>query len=126
MQLKKLEKIAVSALEDKKAKEIVTFDVRPLTALYDTMIIASGDSSRQVKALADHVRDTVKAAGGVIVGLEGDKTAEWVLVDCGDFIVHVMQSAIRTYYNLEELWSMRPAKIKQKLATNSDSEPTDS
>ena len=105
-----LAKVAVSALEDIKAHDITVLDVRKLTSLADTLVIASADSNRQVKALAHHVRDKLKEAGATIVGVEGEESAEWVLVDAGDIIVHVMQPAVRAYYNLEELWSARPAR----------------
>ncbi len=105
MRLNKLQKTAVTALEDIKARDIAVFDVRKLTSLYDTLIIASAESARQVKALATHVRDRMKAAGATIIGVEGEASGEWVLVDCGDVVVHVMQPAVRAYYNLEELWA---------------------
>lgn len=110
MRIDKLAKIAVSALEDIKARDIVVLDVRKLTSLADTMIIASAESNRQVKALARHVREKLEEAGASIIGVEGEETAEWVLVDAGDVVVHVMQPAVRTYYDLEELWSARPAR----------------
>jgi ribosome-associated protein len=97
--------IAVAALEDIKARDIVVLDVRKLTSLYDTLVIATGDSARQVKSLAQHVRDKLKEAGGRIIGMEGEEGGEWVLVDAGEIVVHVMQPAVRTYYNLEELWA---------------------
>ena len=105
-----LAKVAVSALEDIKAHDITVLDVRKLTSLADTLVIASADSNRQVKALANHVRDKLKEAGASIVGVEGEESAEWVLVDAGDIVVHVMQPAVRAYYNLEELWTARPAR----------------
>ena len=101
----KLEKIAVTALEDIKARDITVLDVRKLTSLYDTLIIASASSARQTRALASHVRDQLKEAGADIIGMEGEETGEWVLVDGGDIVVHVMQPAVRAYYNLEELWT---------------------
>jgi ribosome-associated protein len=104
MRLNKLQKTAVTALEDIKARDITVLDVRKLTSLYDSLIIASADSNRQVKALANHVRDRLKEAGADIIGTEGEESGEWVLVDAGDIVVHVMQPAIRAYYNLEELW----------------------
>jgi ribosome-associated protein len=104
MDTAELTRIAVAALEDIKAKDITVMDVRHLTSLFDTMIVASGDSTRQVKALADNVREKVKEAGGDILGTEGEQAAEWVLVDAGSVIVHVMHPATREYYNLEELW----------------------
>lgn len=99
-----LTRIAVAALEDIKAKQITVLDVRSLTSLFDTMIIANGDSTRQVKALSDHVRDKLKEAGAQIVGTEGARAAEWVLVDAGSVVINVMHPAVRQYYNLEELW----------------------
>jgi len=105
MRLNRLQQTAVTALEDIKARDITVLDVRKLTSLYDTLIIASADSARQVKALAQHVRDKLKSAGATIVGVEGEAAGEWVLVDAGDVVVHVMQPAVRAYYNLEELWT---------------------
>ena len=105
MRVEKLQQVAVAALEDIKARDIAVFDVRHQTSLYDSMIIASADSNRQVKALANHVREKVKEAGGEILGIEGEDSGEWVLVDAGDIVVHVMQPAVREYYNLEELWA---------------------
>lgn len=104
MDAESLTRIAVDALEDVKGKNITVMDVRQLTSLFETMIIASGDSNRQVKALADNVRDKIKEAGGEILGTEGEKGSDWVLVDAGDIVVHVMHPTVRQYYNLEELW----------------------
>lgn len=117
MRLNKLQKIAVTALEDIKAHDIAVLDVRKLTSLYDTLIIASADSNRQVKALANHVRDRLKAAGADIIGIEGEESGEWVLVDAGDIVVHVMQPAVRAYYNLEELWTPPKPVRRSKAAT---------
>ena len=105
MRLNKTQKTAVTALEDIKARDITVLDVRKLTSLYDTLIVASAESNRQVKALARHVRDKLKEAGATIVGVEGEESGEWVLVDAGDIVVHIMQPAVRAYYNLEELWT---------------------
>jgi ribosome-associated protein len=105
MRLDQLQEVAVAALEDIKARDIEVIDVRPQTSLYDTMVIASADSNRQVKALASHVRDKLKEAGAPILGVEGENVGEWILVDAGDIVVHVMQPAVRSYYNLEELWA---------------------
>jgi ribosome-associated protein len=116
MRLNKLQKIAVTALEDIKARDIAVLDVRKLTSLYDSLIIASADSNRQVKALASHVRDKLKEAGADIIGTEGEASGEWVLVDAGDIVVHVMQPAVRAYYNLEELWAP-PQSARRKAAT---------
>ena len=105
MRLNRLQHCAVTALEDIKARDITVLDVRKLTTLYDTLIIATADSARQVKSLAQHVRDALKAAGANIIGVEGEETGEWVLVDGGNIVVHIMQPATRAYYNLEELWT---------------------
>jgi ribosome-associated protein len=104
MELRKLQKIAVAALEDIKAKEIEILDTARLTDLFERVIIACGDSSRQVRALARNVVDKVRAAGGEALSVEGEENGEWVLVDLGDIVVHVMQPAVRAFYNLEELW----------------------
>jgi len=104
MDTAELTRIAIDALEEIKAKDITVMDVRHLTSLFDTMIVASGDSTRQVKALADNVREKIKEAGGDILGTEGEQASEWVLVDAGGVIVHVMHPTARQYYNLEELW----------------------
>jgi ribosome-associated protein len=113
MRLNKIQKTAVTALDDIKARDITVLDVRKLTSLYDTMIIASAESNRQVKALANHVRDRLKEAGATIVGVEGEDTGEWVLVDAGDIVVHIMQPAVRAYYDLEELWAPPGAKRRR-------------
>lgn len=109
MRLDKITRAAVDALEDVKARDIVVFDVKKMTAIFDKVIVATGDSNRQCRALADRVQEAVKAAGGKVYGVEGEQTGEWVLVDIGSAVVHIMQPAIRQYYNLEELWAP-PAK----------------
>lgn len=104
MQAETLKGIVIDALEEIKARDIVVLDVSKLTALFDYMIIASAESARQTKALARNVHDRVKAAGGQVLGSEGEESGEWVLVDLGDIVVHIMQPAVRDYYNLEQLW----------------------
>ncbi len=111
MDIKKLQTLVVDALEDVKGQEIVVFDTMHLTSLFDRIAVVSGTSNRQTKALAASVRDKVKAAGGDVVGMEGEDTGEWVLVDLGDMIVHIMQPAIRQYYRLEEIWGEKPVKL---------------
>ena len=98
-------KLVISALEDIKARDIQAIDVRKVTSIFDWIIVASADSARQTKALARHVHDSLKEAGSAIIGTEGEESGDWVLVDGGDVVVHVMQPAVREYYNLEELWS---------------------
>jgi ribosome-associated protein len=111
MDIKKLQTVVVDALEDVKGQEIMLFDTTGLTSLFDRIAVVSGTSNRQTKALAASVRDKVKSAGGDVVGMEGEDTGEWVLVDLGDMIVHIMQPAIRQYYRLEEIWGEKPVKL---------------
>jgi ribosome-associated protein len=120
MDIKKLQSLVVDALEDVKGQDIVLFDTTNLTSLFDRIAVVSGTSNRQTKALAASVRDKVKAAGGDVIGMEGEDTGEWVLVDLGDMIVHIMQPAIRQYYRLEEIWGEKPVKLgaaKRKSST---------
>ena len=98
-------KLVIAALEDIKAHDIIAIDVRKLTAIFDWVVVASADSARQTKALSRHVRDKLKESGAHIIGTEGEESGDWVLVDSGDVVTHVMQPAVRDYYNLEELWS---------------------
>ena len=106
MQLDELKDVVVGALEDLKAKDIKILDVRAIASFTDLMIIASGTSSRQVKALADKVVEKCKAAGVSPLGVEGERDAEWILVDLGDIVVHLMQPETRDFYNLEKLWTI--------------------
>jgi ribosome-associated protein len=115
MDIRKLQRAIVDGLEDVKAQDIKVYDTTHLTELFDRVVIASGNSNRQTKALAASVRDTVKEAGGHIVAVEGLETGEWVLVDCGDAVVHILQPQLRLYYNLEEIWGDKP--VRMKLAT---------
>ncbi|WP_255214778.1 ribosome silencing factor, partial [Burkholderia pseudomallei] len=111
MDIRKLQRVIVDALEDVKAQDIKVFNTSHLTELFDRVIVASGTSNRQTKALASNVRDKVKEAGGDIVSSEGEDTGEWVLVDCGDAVVHILQPALRQYYNLEEIWGDKPVRM---------------
>lgn len=97
-------KLVVDALEDVKAQDISVLDTSKLTSLFECMVIASGTSNRQTRALADNVRIKMKEAGEYVGNTEGEETGEWVLLDLGEVIVHVMQPAARAHYNLEELW----------------------
>lgn len=115
MDIRKLQKIVVAALEEIKGRDIEVINTRKLTALFDRIVICSGESNRQTRALARNVQEKVREAGGEVVSVEGEDSGEWVLVDLGDIVVHVMQPAIRSYYNLEELWDTTPAG-RRKLA----------
>jgi ribosome-associated protein len=111
MDIKKLQTLVFDALEDVKGQDIQIFDTTEITSLFDRVCVVSGTSNRQTKALAAAVRDKVKESGGNIVGMEGEGTGEWVLVDLGDMVVHIMQPAIRAYYRLEELWGGKEVKM---------------
>lgn len=104
MQAEAICRAAVDALEEIKAEDIVVMDVRNMSSLFDYMIVASAESTRQTRALVGNLQEKIKPQGGQILGVEGENAGEWVLVDLGDVIVHVMQPAIRSYYNLEQLW----------------------
>lgn len=115
IEIRKLQKAAIAALEDIKARDIAVFDVAHLTSMFDRVIIASADSARQLKALSSNVQETAKAAGGRVYGAEGEDGGDWVLIDLGDIIVHIMQPAVRTHYNLEELWGQpKPRKPRAR------------
>jgi ribosome-associated protein len=108
----KLQRAVVDGLEDVKAQDIVVFDTEHLSALFERVIIASGTSNRQTKALAASVRDAVREAGFAKPRLEGEGNGEWIIVDCGQVVVHIMQPNIRQYYHLEELWGEKPLRLK--------------
>jgi ribosome-associated protein len=115
---KNLTDIVVNALEDVKALDIALIDVRGLTDIMDTMVVASGNSSRQVKALANNLVVDAKSAGYTPIGVEGDDTSEWILVDFGDLVAHIMLPATRQLYDLERLWSL-PTESVDETATES-------
>jgi ribosome-associated protein len=120
--IQKLQRVIVDALENVKAQEIVVFDTEKLSALFERVMIASGTSNRQTRALAMSVRDAVNQAGFGKPRVEGEDNGEWIIVDCGAAVVHVMQPAIRSYYNLEELWGETPVRLKfgaEKVAAKS-------
>ena len=112
MDIRKLQRVIVDGLEDVKAQNIVVFNTEHLSPLFERVIVASGTSNRQTKSLAASVRDAVKAAGDPPPRTEGEDNGEWIIVDCGAAVVHVMQPAIRDYYHLEELWGDKPVKMK--------------
>jgi ribosome-associated protein len=122
MTLTKLAKTTVAALEDIKGRDIVVLDVRKMTALFDKVVIATADSNRQASALARNVQEKVKAAGAKVYGIEGEQNGEWILVDLGAVIVHIMQPAIRNHYNLEELWTPPRATRRRTKAVSTAEE----
>jgi ribosome-associated protein len=107
--------VIVDALEDMKGLDITVFDSTPLTALFDRVILVSGTSNRQTRSLAKNVHDKVKENGGQVYGMEGEDTGEWVLVDCGDIVVHIQQPAIREYYRLEDIWGEKPVTMEEVI-----------
>jgi len=110
--VQKLQRAIIDGLEDVKAQDIQVFDTEHLTSLFERVIIASGTSNRQTKALAASVRDAVRDAGFAKPRIEGEDNGEWIIVDCGAAVAHIMQPTIRQYYHLEELWGDKPIKLK--------------
>ena len=110
--IQKLQRAIVDALEDVKAQDLQVFDTEHLSPLFERVIIASGTSNRQTKALAASVRDKVREAGFGKPRIEGEDNGEWIIVDCGSAVAHIMQPTIRTYYNLEEIWGDKPVRLK--------------
>jgi ribosome-associated protein len=115
MNSEQLKTTVIAALEDIKAQDLVALPVRHLTSLTDYMVIATGTSNRHVRSLANEVQEKVKAAGGEVIGVEGEQTGEWVLIDLGDAVVHVMQAQVRDYYNIDELWGGDASRVARQL-----------
>ena len=127
--VQKLQRAIVDGLEDVKAQDIRVFNTEHLSPLFERVIVASGTSNRQTKALASSVRDKVRAGGFPKPRIEGEDNGEWIIVDCGAAVAHIMQPAIRQYYNLEEIWGEKPVRlrsaapeIKKKTAPARDSQ----
>ena len=110
--VQKLQRAIVDGLEDVKALDIQVFNTEHLSPLFERVMIASGTSNRQTKALASSVRDAVRDAGFPKPRMEGEENGEWIIVDCGQAVVHIMQPAIRQYYHLEDLWGDKPVRLK--------------
>ena len=121
MDIRKLQRLVVDALEDVKAQNIEVLNTAELSDMFERVVIASGTSNRQTRALASSVVEKVKEAGGDIVSVEGADAGEWVLVDCNEVIVHIMQPAYRAYYNLEELWGGKPVRLKSAVTATKKS-----
>lgn len=127
--VQKLQRAIIDGLEDVKAQDIQVFDTEHITSLFERVIIASGSSNRQTKALAASVRDAVRDAGFSKPRIEGEDNGEWIIVDCGAAVAHIMQPTIRQYYHLEELWGDKPIKLKLGApaplvkASKADAEP---
>lgn len=121
----KLQRAIVDGLEDVKAQDIQVFNTEHLSPLFERVIVASGTSNRQTKALASSVRDAVKEAGFPKPRIEGEDNGEWIIVDCGSAVAHIMQPAIRQYYRLEELWGDTPVRLKLGAAKPSSTAAAD-
>jgi ribosome-associated protein len=129
MDIRKLQRAIVDGLEDVKAQHIAVFNTEHLSAMFERVIIASGTSNRQTKALAASVRDSVRSSGFPILSTEGEDNGEWIIVDCGAAVAHIMQPSIREYYHLEEIWGGKTVRVKvgevsTKLVKASEPEPT--
>ncbi len=116
MDIRKLQRAIVDGLEDVKAHDIRVFNTEKLSPLFERVIVASGTSNRQTKALAASVRDAVRSAGFAVLRTEGQENGEWIIVDCGAAVAHIMQPAIRDYYRLEEIWGEKPVRLKAVAA----------
>jgi ribosome-associated protein len=124
MDIRKLQRAIVDGLEDVKAHDIVVFNTEALSPLFERVVIASGNSNRQTKALASSVRDAVKALGLPPPRIEGEENGEWIIVDCGAAVAHIMQPAVRTYYHLEEIWGVKPVSLKRTAPVRPSASPS--
>jgi len=113
MEIRKKQRLVVDALEDIKGKDIEVYDTARMPSMFERVVIASGDSNRQVKALADSVQDKIRENGARVYGVEGGASGEWVLVDLGEIVVHIMHPTVREFYNLEEVWGGKPVRLKK-------------
>ena len=111
MDIRKKQRAVVEALEDIKARDIMVLDTARLPSIFERVIIASGDSNRQIRALADSVVKKMKSMGAHVGGIEGGHDSDWVLVDLGEIVVHVMNPTVRAHYNLEEIWGGKPVRM---------------
>ena len=118
MDIRVKQRAVVEALEDIKGKDIVIYNTARMPSMFERVVIATGDSNRQVKALADNVQERIKALGSRVYGVEGEKGGEWVLVDLGDVVVHIMHPTVRDFYNLEEIWGGKKVRLQKKAAAS--------
>jgi ribosome-associated protein len=111
MDIRSKQRIVVEALEDVKGRDIIVYNTARMPSMFERVVIASGDSNRQVKALADRVQERIREQGSRVYGVEGEQAGEWVLVDLGDVVVHIMHPAVRSFYNLEEIWGGKRVRL---------------
>ena len=116
MDIRTKQRAVVDALEDIKGRDIVVYDTAAMPSMFERVVIASGDSTRQVKALADHVQDKLRALGARVYGIEGAGASEWILVDFGDLVVHIMHPTVRGFYRLEEIWGGKKVALRRAAA----------
>jgi ribosome-associated protein len=114
--IRKKQRVVVAALEDIKGRDILVYNTARMPSMFERVVIASGDSTRQVKALADNVQEKVRENGARVYGVEGEANGEWVLVDLGDVVVHIMHPTVRDFYNLEEVWGGKPVRVNRAAA----------
>jgi len=112
--IRKKQRMVVEALEDVKGRDIVVYNTARMPSMFERVVIASGESNRQVRALADRVQEKIRENGARVYGVEGEASGEWVLVDLGDVVVHIMHPTVRGFYNLEEVWGGKQVKLKAK------------
>jgi len=116
MDIRKKQRVVVEALEDIKGRDILVYNTARMPSMFERVVIASGDSTRQVKALADNVQEKLRESGARVYGVEGEANGEWVLVDLGDVVVHIMHPTVREFYNLEEVWGGKPVRVRRSGA----------
>jgi len=123
MDIKKKQRVVVDALEDIKGRDIRVYDTARMPSMFERVVIASGDSTRQVKALADSVQDKIRENGARVYGVEGEANGEWVLVDLGEIVVHIMHPTVREFYDLEEVWGGKAVRLKSSSAPAAKKKP---
>ena len=116
MDIRKKQRVVVEALQDVKGRDIVVYNTARMPSMFERVVIASGESNRQVRALADRVQEKMREGGARVYGVEGEAAGEWVLVDLGDVVVHIMHPAVRDFYNLEEVWGGKPVRLRKKTS----------
>ena len=116
MDIRKKQRVVLEALEDVKGRDIVIYNTARMPSMFERVVIASGESNRQVRALADRVQEKIREGGSRVYGVEGESTGDWVLVDLGDVVVHIMHPTVRDFYNLEEVWGGKAVQLKKKAS----------
>src|SRR3989454_5088670 len=123
MDLREKQRLVVDALEDIKGRDILVYNTARMPSMFERVVIASGDSTRQVKALADNVQEKVRENGARVYGVEGEAAGDWVLVDLGDVVVHIMHPTVRDFYNLEEVWGGKPVTVTRSATRATPRKP---